>query len=294
LLHTLRPWLSRPNVVGLSAGTKRVAGSDTGQPAIVVHVMEKKPTTALGPDEIVIPERVSMDRLGANGRVETVSVATDVIQVGVDQCDIFDQRVRPAPGGYQIAAKGIEGTGTLGVSIVWAGRYRLLTNNHVISENGHLGADVFQPDNSGNNKIGTVDGYVPVVTYPRNDEPHPAYNNQDLAYANVTEEMAERAIVLLGTPKGLRAPKVGETVRLVGKQTAQVKTTKVRSITLLKKLEWLPGQWAWFERMIELEDRVTQSGDSGSAYVAQDDDMVVGLHVASNAAYSWGCQLWPY
>jgi hypothetical protein len=33
---------------------------------------------------------------------------------------------------------------------------------------------------------------------------------------------------------------------------------------------------------------VTQSGDSGAAYVA-DDDMVVGLHVGANNVYSFGC-----
>jgi hypothetical protein len=294
LLYTLRPWLSRPNIVGLSVGGKQVAGSDTSQPAIVVHVVEKKPVSALGADDLRVPPEVQLDRRAGDGRVETVSVPTDVVEVGVDHADVLDQRVRPVPGAYQIAAKGIGGTGTLGVNIVWAGRYRLLTNNHVISQNGHLGADVFEPSDGADNKIGTVDGYVPVITYPRDDQPNPTYNNQDLAYCNEHPDVGSPQIKDLGVPGGIRAPRVGETVRLIGKQTAAVRTATIDSITLQKKIEWLPGQWAWFERMVQLSAKVTQPGDSGTAYVAMDDDMVVGLHVASNDLYSWGCQLWPF
>jgi hypothetical protein len=294
LLHTLRPWLSRPNVVGLSVGAKRVAGSPTTQSAIIVHVVEKKPVSALGADDLQVPRQVQLDRSARGGRIETVFVPTDVIEVGVDHADILDQRVRPVPGAYQITAKGLGGTGTLGVNIVWGGRYRLLTNNHVISQNGHLGVDVFEPSDSADNKIGTVDGYVPVITYPRDDQPNPTYNNQDLAYCDENPKIGAPEIKDLGVPGGLRAPRAGETVKLIGKQTAAVRTATISSITLQKKIEWLPGQWAWFERMIELDSKVTQPGDSGTAYVATADGMVVGLHVASNDLYSWGCQLWPF
>jgi V8-like Glu-specific endopeptidase len=297
LLHTLRPWLSRRNIVGLSAGTKTVAGQDTGEPAIVVHVKRKLPADALGPDDLHIPAQVGLDQMTGDGRVKTSSVATDVIEVGVDHIDVLDQRVRPVPGAYQIKAKGVSGTGTLGVNIVWAGKYRLLTNNHVISENGHLGADVYEPSEGDDNKIGTVDGYVPVITYPSDQQPNPTYNTQDLAYCLEDPKLAIPEIKDLGVPKGIREPKVGERIRLIGKQTATVKTAKIASITLLKKIEWPStgsGRWAWFERMIQLDAKVTQPGDSGSAYVAAADDMVVGLHVASNDLYSWGCQLWPY
>ena len=292
-LHTVRGWLSRPNIVALTIGAKTVGGVPTADRAVIVHVAEKKPLAALSDADFPVPENVELHAQRPDGTVATVSLPTDVIEVGQPHPDVLNQRVRPCPGAYQIKAAGVGGAGTLGVNIVWGGRYRLLTNNHVISENKNLGAAIYQPTETADDIIGTVDGYVPVVTYPRADEPNPVFNNQDLAYANVGTDLGAPTIYQIGLPKGLRLPKVGEWVTLIGKQTATVKRAKIAAVTLSLTMEWLPSKWAWFHTMIQLDAKVTQPGDSGSAYHAETDGMIVGLHVGSTNTYSFGCQLWP-
>lgn len=293
LVHTLRPWLSRPNIVGLSAGFKTVGGAKTDEPAIIVHVERKLPLDALGPDDLPVPPEVSLDRMTHDGEATTVSAPTDVIEVGVVRLQALDQRIRPIPGAYQITAAGIDGTGTLGVNLDWAGKYRLLTNNHVISENG-LGSLVYQPTEDDNNEIGKVDGFTEVYTYPSRNEPKPRFNYQDLAWHNWEdgEETGMREIANLWKPNGYRPPRRGEKVKLIGKQTAGVKHATIESIEFQVSVKWSDGQWAWFGSMILLDRNVTQAGDSGCAYLAEDDDMVVGLHIGvEEKGKSFGCQL---
>jgi hypothetical protein len=297
LVQAAKMWLSRPNIVGLTVGRKAVGGRTTTARAVVVHVIEKKARAALGPDDFPVPRQVDVHVPGADGGVRTLSVPTDVVEVGELRTEALNQRVRPAPGGYQIAAENIKGSGTLGVNIVWAARYRMLTNNHVISENGNLDAAVYQPEGGPGDRLGTVDGYVPVVAYPSSVTPFPHYNRQDLAWSDIDPSVGSPEITQIGTPTGVRAPVPGEGVVVIGKQTGQARRTMVASTTLAVRLEWPSpgsGAWAWFENMIQLGASVAQSGDSGSAYVALTDRKVVGIHVGGGAAYSFGCQLQPF
>jgi hypothetical protein len=290
VLQALKGWLSQPNVVGLSVGPKRVRGVASNRRAIIVHVARKVPSSALDDQAFAIPAEVEFDVPRRDGSVGTARLPTDVIEVGEPRPEALDQRVRPCPGGYQIMADNIGIKGTLGVSMVWRGKYRLLANNHVISENGHKNADVFQPSENVDNIVGNVDGFIPVVDYQNEKEPNPVYNHQDMAWSDVGKDLCAPEIYEIGAPKGWRPPKNGETVRLVGKATGKAVTAKIASVTLMLSYRWRVGgtDWAWFENLIQLDSKVTQAGDSGAAYVA-DDNMVVGLHMGSNNAYSFGC-----
>lgn len=275
-LDTAKPWLSRPNVVGVGLGPKLRDGRDTGEPAVVVFVETKQ-----ADPEFLVPAT-------ADG------LPTDVQETGPNHLEVLNQKVRPVPGGYQIAADNMPGTGTLGVSIVYGGRYRSLTNNHVIAKNGNEGAAVYQPDKRADTAIGTVDGMTPVVTYATDREPNPTYNRQDLAWTYTDQAVASPDIHLIGRPTGIRAPVVGEQVQLIGKQTARVRTARVQDVRTALVVEWAKGTsrpWAYFEQIIRLDQVVTQPGDSGTAYVATSDLAVIGLHVGANRAYSWGCRL---
>lgn len=296
-LEAVKPWLSEPNVTGLSIGPKVVGGQETGEQAVLVFVERKLPASALGADHFPVPATVELHTLTGAGEVGSVEVPTDVQETGPNRIEVLNQKVRPAPGGYQIAAENIGGTGTLGVNIVWAGKYRTLSNNHVLSNNGNLGAAIYQPDKANDTAIGTVDGYVPITLYASSTQQNPIYNNQDLAWSLASTRLTTPEITRIGTPTGLRAPVPGETVTLIGKQTASVQRATVRDIITKTVVEWMPGAakpWAFFERIVRLDRKCTQPGDSGTAYVATSDDMVVGLHIASNSSYSWGCQLWPF
>jgi hypothetical protein len=298
LIQAAKPWLSRPNIIGLTVGAKTIGGRATTDRAMVVHVIEKKARSALGPDDFPVPRQIEVHvPVAGAGAVRTVALPTDVVEVGELRTEVLDQRVRPAKGGYQIAADNLKGTGTLGVNIVWASRYRMLTTNHAISENGNLAAEIYQPDGGSGDVLGTVDGYVPVLTYPSPVVPFPAYNRQDLAWCDIDPSVGSPEIAEIGTPSGLRAPVVGEAITMIGKQSGQVRRATVSSTTLALRLEWpLPGAgaWAWFDNLIQVSSSVTQPGDSGSAYVALTDGKVVGIHIGGGAAYSFGCQLQPF
>jgi hypothetical protein len=294
LVKAVQPWLSKPNIVGVDIGEKTVAGRATGQRAIIVHVVKKLHKNKLGAEDFLVPATFAAHRLDVAGQVQESRIPTDVVEVGEVHLDVNNERLRPAPGGYQIAAANLPGTGTLGVNIVWAGKYRLMTNNHVISHNGNLGADVYQPTGGSGNKLGTVDGYIPVINYPRQNELFPHFNNQDLAYSNLNPAVGSPEIAQIGTPPGLRAPIVDEQIVVVGAQTGEVRKATIKSIIYSTTLEWpSPGRWAWFESLIRLDTKVTVSGDSGSAYVALTDGKVVGIHIGGGQ-FSFGCQLWPF
>jgi hypothetical protein len=283
LLEAAKPWLSRPNVVGIGIGPKVTGGRETGEQAVLVFVERKQAAAAA--DFLVPP---TLAAAGAE------PVPTDVQETGPNRLEVLNQRVRPVPGGYQISAENMPGTGTLGVSIVWGGKYRSITNNHVIAKNGNEKAPVYEPDKSADNAIGTVDGMTPVVTYPTSTQPSPVYNRQDLAWSYTNQSIASPDIHLIGRPTGIRAAVAGEQVKLIGKQTAKVQTARIADVRTLAVVEWARGTsrpWAYFEQLVRLDRVCTQPGDSGTAYVATSDMKVVAIHVGANQAYSWGCQL---
>ncbi|KUZ65822.1 hypothetical protein WI36_26065 [Burkholderia ubonensis] len=282
LLKSLSAWLSNENIVGLRIGNKITAGKETAQLAIIVSVVRKKTREALGVNDYPIPSTVELHRLRDDGQVESFMVPTDVVETGLIRTASLNERVRPCPGGYQIAVnEGLfgESTGTLGVNTVYGGRFRMLTNKHVIAATGNLGATVYQPDWAlWGNALSVVDGSIPVVTYTNRQQPNPVYNVEDLAWCNVTAETASPNIVEIGEAKGIRAPKLHERVRWIGKTTGTVQKAKITSITSLSVIQFgSEGQWAWFKKGITFDAGIVRAGDSGAAIVADSDNYVVGL-----------------
>lgn len=132
--------LAIKEVQGVFVGTKVRRGQNTGEPAIVVYVSEKKPPILCSR---VVPRRVS-------------SIQTDVVQSGgafiaerVLASAVYPHRYRPAPCGVSFGHKAIT-AGTLGL---WVrdrkGDRRIcaLTNNHVAanSNNASIGDEILQP-----------------------------------------------------------------------------------------------------------------------------------------------------
>ena len=117
------------------------------------------------------------------------------------------------PGGYQIQGAGMTATGTLGVNINWAGGYRALMANHVVTKNGqlvevtddwyaqdragnvwYLGEDTAEYENgkvttrSGSFEAG-VDGAQPGIIMPANPRDGLAYRQE--YYEGEAEDKAE-------------------------------------------------------------------------------------------------------
>jgi hypothetical protein len=294
-LVSLRHWLSRDNIQAMHVGRKTVNGQETDQLAVIFEVEKKKPLHALG--EEPIPPRIDLHVQSPQGEVSQVSVPTDVVEIGKLKPAVLDQRVRPTPGGYKITADASwfsESAGTLGVNIVWGGKFRLLTNNHVISHNNNDGGTVYQPESVlfGDNKLSTVAGYYPVITYTDRNQVNPSYNTYDLAWCDIDPAAGSTNITTIGVPTGIRRAVNGEAVQWIGQRTGVVQNATVGSITAQAVIEFLDGQWAWFHNVIRLTGGIVQSGDSGSAIVATNDMNVVGLVFANNNLnQGYGCMI---
>ncbi len=149
--------LTLPNVVGIGAAQKRVAGRATGEPAVVAYVSRKLPPDALRLDERVPP------MLDVDGE----AVRTDVIEAGESRfVDVDTATYRPVRGGCQILTAG--GTGTAG-AVMYDRRDQqivLLTNRHVLTTDASptfLPADlaVYQP--MGGGVVGTSKRIAPIA-----------------------------------------------------------------------------------------------------------------------------------
>ncbi|WP_426301957.1 hypothetical protein [Arthrobacter sp. R-11] len=287
VLQSVSPWLSNANITGLTVGPKAVSGRQTDDLAVVVHVVEKKPSSELGIDDLPVPPFVEVHAQDDGGAPRVEQVPTDVVESGVIRLCQLDGRVRPAPGGYKIAVSDgffTDATGTLGVNITWGGRFRLLTNNHVISMNGTRGPTVYQPDWAlWGNTLTTVSGYEPVVTYANRNQPSPVFNRTDLAWCDMTATDGDPDIHGIGVPVGLRGPAVNDAVQWIGKTTGVVQNATIASVTGRFVMEFMDGRWAWFRDVITFNQGTVRQGDSGSAVFATADSKVVGLIFANDS-----------
>ncbi|GAL86048.1 hypothetical protein CbC4_1039 [Sporocytophaga myxococcoides] len=293
ILEKLQNWLSNTNIVGMYIGKKRIAGLNTGQWAVVVHVIQKKQLSDLNKDDF-IPTSVEFPMPIPGGGYINESVPTDVVESGpVVEQGSLDNYKRPCPGGFQVEGEAVGLVGTLGVNIEYQGTYRLLSCNHVLSKNGQAQNYVYQPVDSlwKWNGLADVSGYIPLTLYPNRNEPNPEFNEQDLAWCDIDPTLGAPNIYYLGVPKGIRKPKVGERIRLVGAKTGSVQTANIQSITFRCASNFCnTGQWAFYKNLIQLDQVITVSGDSGAAYMA-DDGYIVGLHMAADSLNSYGCML---
>ncbi|MDY7091369.1 MAG: hypothetical protein SX243_00205 [Acidobacteriota bacterium] len=275
-------WLSSPNIQYIGARE-----FEKGDYRLEVHVEKKKAREEMGPSDLFVPPTVEHHTHDAEGAIHILSIRTKVVEVGPIRLAALDEKKRPAPGGYKISvSEGFfsEGTGTLGCNLAWSGKYRLLTNNHVISKNGNIGGTVYQPEQGlFGNSLTSVTGYMPVTAMDSRNPPVPTFNRYDFAYCNMTTETGATNIYGIGQPTGYRAPVNGENVKWVGQVTAAVQTTTIAGLVGRAVISWKDSTWAFFDNVITFAAGTVAQGDSGSAVVGTNDMKVVGLIFATNA-----------
>jgi hypothetical protein len=291
LARSYSHWLSDPNIHGIFVEEKQTGGKKTGVLAIVVYVSEKKAT--LSDTDTPIPPQVELHVQAPDGTISIEQVPTDVVEKPPFRLAALSGRVRPAPGGYMIGpASGFFSAtaGTLGVNITWQGKFRLLTNNHVIANNGNAGGTVYQPIQSviRDNSLSTVAGFVGVVTYTSRRQPNPVLNQYDFAWCEMTTQLGDPAISGIGVPQGIRAPVNGEAVQWIGYATGTVQSTTISTVGGQIVIEFGSNEWAWFQGVIQFAGGTAASGDSGAAIVATSDNKVVGLIFATNGTAGGG------
>ena len=92
----------------------------------------------------------------------------------------------------------------------------------------------------------------------------------------------------IGKIKGRRAPIKGETIYIFGGKSEKKRSAKIVSLTYRYRSNGTLGYSFW-KNGIKLDKVVTQSGDSGSAYIASSDYKLIGIHRSGNGKHSTGC-----
>lgn len=153
------------NVVGVGVGSKFSEGKELSTQCVRFYVREKIGLDALSKKDI-LPDQID-------------GMATDVIVTGrfrmLDTAADNKLRRRPVRPGVSIGYKipppkdNFVMAGTLGAIVTKGGKTYILSNNHVLSENGQVdvGAPIFQPGlldggNEATDQVATLAKFVPI------------------------------------------------------------------------------------------------------------------------------------
>ncbi len=262
-----------PGVEGVGVGFKETNGRLTDEIVFRVYVREKLPTDAVPPEQ----------RIPAEIR----GIPTDVLTLSRDQPQDDTEKYRPLKGGIQIG----NGSGSVGTLGCLAKRndeedWVVVSNHHVLMAGDKSlsdDIDAGQPDYCaccccGCNEIGKVlnaaiGGLV------------------DCAIASINADITKvHEIVEIGAVAGSAEAVVGDVVRKRGRTTGLTEgevidvnypTTSTAGHSFTDQLRIAPA--AGFERW-------SNSGDSGSA-VVNEDNQVVGIHWGGSEGRGTVCKI---
>jgi hypothetical protein len=245
-----------PGVVEVGIGIKETAGDLTGETVLRVYVEEKRDEDKLPPDQ-VIPK-------------EFHGIKTDVIVFREAEPEEDSSRYRPVQGGIQIGAEGSVHIGTLGcMAQLDDGTIVLLSNQHVLYDSPAVdGSEIGQPDHT--SSCCCTCGDIAINVHGINED------HLDCAIAKLKDGVAHSiAIREIGNITAVADAVSGETVKKRGR-TTELTTGTITNIT----------KDSTNTKILEIEvkknngnDRFSRGGDSGSALLNEDDE-IIGLHKA--------------
>lgn len=285
-----------PNVTGTAYGLKE---PDSDEQAVIVFVREKLPESELADDD-VIPATVEVDgeRVATDVKVSGVLQfeSEPVSPTGRDRrgessvTEWTTERIRPAVGGVSLGHVSLGGSGTMGTSPLRTtdGKVAVLTNSHVAGLNGDAspGDAVLQPDPGDGGRapddvIGTL---LECSTVSATD-----VNTTDSALVEVdTDDVADAILCFDGELRGWTEPTLGATYSKCGRSSG---LTRGRLIARDGEftIRQSDGTSSSF-RGVDVYERMTLPGDSGSLYVDERSDGLHGtsLHFAGGGEISLG------
>lgn len=309
-LKSKRYLLSSPNVVSLGFSNEKGDGEKKGRGKIFrVGVIKKLKQDSIKDPDIFIPK---FFEYAVTGSDEKVAIPVKVVEEGeivatvTGACKRENEGVRPlkgAPyqGGSLIRNAGLNFGGCLGANAQYTGAYRLLSAAHVLTkfDRNYFGQQIQVLDGSQWVDIGaTVTDQVDVALYDSSTVPDPVRAKQDLAWANITHDQGSPTISDIGTPGGIREIKGDEKVKFYAGRTEGMETdVPVDDIyaEIKLKVETPSGatKYAYFEDVCRIEQpTLAESGDSGTAIVAEDDNALLGiLFCRTSLRTSYFCKL---
>lgn len=269
--------LSLPNVHGVSIGKEMVNGVETGNIAVIAHVYKKINKSRLGDIDLfenvisgIDPTIVSDVQEKELPHLEYLSVPKEQVNVVEDNA-----KYRPLLGGCRIANESDThyhfGTGGfIALSTSSVDQKCIMTNYHVIRKS--MDNKVYQPSVTVDNYIGTVG--------------NTAWSAQvDGAQIKLNSGInTENKIIEIGAVAGTQAPALNDAVQKYG-ATTRLTAGVITNINYAGTVEDRE-----FEKQIIIskktssDPRLSDDGDSGSAWVITDNNKITALHWGGNSS----------
>ncbi len=287
-------FLKRKTVTGVSVGTKKVKGKDTGELAIVVYVAKKKEEKDLAKSEIIpgMVDEIKTDVVERNFvlhslqvRIEDVSPMKDTGKydpliggISIGPCKTFwmEPPDVPTAGWYKIG-------GTFGAVVQddASGKKMLLSNYHVmcVDDKWQVGDKMSQP--------GLNDGGICPSDVVGELQRAALTSAVDAAVCSHAARPIVCMIKDIGGVSGTATGALGMAVRKRGRTTG-LTYGKIVSTTLAVKIYY--GKSLGYQiltNQLDIENDKSKNaifgdhGDSGSV-VVNDENEVVGLHFAGD------------
>jgi hypothetical protein len=275
------------NLVGVGVGEKIVDNRRTGIMAVKFLVRAKYAEKHINPKH-VLPKSIS----GLPVDVEEVGLlrrfAAPAAAAGIDP----RVRMRPAQPGCSVGFADPSGkfvmAGTFGALVRDAKGVYILSNNHVLADEGQLprGAAIFQPGlldggNPGTDQIAQLSNFVALQAG--------VFNKVDCAVAAVRNPAdASNAILQIGAPQGAGAAQIDMTVQKFGRTTGYT-AGQIASIDTDVTVQYETGSYSFGGQIIVVGldgQPFSGAGDSGSLIVERETNLAVGLLFAGSSTHT--------
>lgn len=293
--------MGRENVVATGIGYKTVGNVVTNELAIVVSVVQKRPSAQLAA-AAMIPKTVG-------------NMKTDVIETGrIIAFQDPKQKMRPARPGVSIGHFQIT-AGTFGCLVQRGTQVYILSNNHVLanSNNAQLGDPIYQPGKydggTSADQIATLEQFIRIgfpgdnppppspqpgcsplaavmklfqiqpATTPQPQINEPDNNTVDCAIAKpLSPDLVLPDILNIGVPTGVGSATLGTQLQKMGRTTG-LTTGQITQVDVTVQVDY-GGKVATYHGQL-MAGAMSQGGDSGSA-VLDLNKRVVGLLFAGS------------
>lgn len=263
--------LSFNNVRGVGLGFRVKKGFTQKEPVIKIYVYRKLSKTELKPSDLLPSE------------IEGVPV--DVIEAGFLRAMMLTDEFRPVVGGCAIGNESGAGTlGALGLDLQ-TNEIGIISNNHVISNNGSV-KNVFQPPPM----FGGTEQDIVAATKRFQPVDPDTPNTIDIGFAPIFDP-ANIAYKILPSvyPAQTIEPQIGMTVSKYGFRSYET-TGTIQDIDVRAEVEWNNQFTPWRDQI--LTTKMSWAGDSGS--LLRYGNSPVALCYAGSELVSLHNKLIPY
>lgn len=287
------------NVVGVGIGEKLVDGKPSGVHAVKIFVKLKYPESQLD-SKSMLPKLISglpvdVEQSGEFRRFAKKSARPArpaTARAAAATIPNPRTKIRPAqPGcsvGFQDPAGQIVMAGTFGALATQGGDLFILSNNHVLADEGRLpiGSPIFQPGlldggSAATDQVAELTKFEPLVAG--------SMNKIDCAIARATRaNLVSRDILFIGPPSGTAQAQVDMIVHKFGRTTSYT-VGRVTSVDTDVTVGYETGSFTFGGQMIVVGLNATSfsdSGDSGSLILERASQNAVGLLFAGSTSHT--------